>query len=148
MNADTGGIQDALHPQFGAGLSGRIVMMPTSRGSCSGSGVLLNLALIGNAPAVFVFREDEEVLTLGAVVAARMFGKRIGVIRLDAVEYDRLAGAARAVVFEDKIDAIALARQFHPDIMRLQIDAQMDLTPEVFQKAVSGEAAFYRHMSV
>ena len=72
VNADTGEIQDVLHPQFGASLRGRVVMMPTSRGSCSGSGVLLNLALNGNAPAAFIFREEEEVLTLRRLCHARI----------------------------------------------------------------------------
>ena len=56
--------------------------MPTSRGSCSGSGVLLDMALNGRAPAALVFREDEDVLTLGALIAAEMFGKTLPVLRL------------------------------------------------------------------
>ena len=63
VDPDTGVIIDAHHPDFGATLAGRIVLMPTSRGSCSGSGVLLQLARSGSAPAALVFREDEEILT-------------------------------------------------------------------------------------
>ena len=44
-----GRIVDTYHPQCGELLAGRIVLMPTSRGSCSGSGVLLELSLNGNA---------------------------------------------------------------------------------------------------
>ena len=62
----TGEIVDAHHPQHGRSLAGQVVMMPTSRGSCTGSGVLLDLALNGRAPAALVFREAEDVLTLGA----------------------------------------------------------------------------------
>ncbi len=91
VNADTGDIQDALHPQFGECLADRIVMMPTSRGSCSGSGVLLNLMLNGAGPAALVFREAEDILTLGAVVAARMFNVRIPVLKLGEADYEALA---------------------------------------------------------
>ncbi len=98
VNAETGVIQDALHPQCGEALAGRIVMMPTSRGSCSGGGVLLSLAMIGRGPAALVFREDEEILTLGAIVAARMFDLKIAVLRLSPQDYDALSGEVSATI--------------------------------------------------
>ena len=91
VDSATGRIIDAHHPQHGESLAGRVVMMPTSRGSCTGSGVLLGLAFAGTAPKALVFRETEDILTLGALVAARMFGHEIAVLRLTAPEYDRLA---------------------------------------------------------
>lgn len=91
VDAQTGVIQDAHHPQHGQSLAGKIVLMPTSRGSCSGSGVLLELALNGHAPAALVFREDEGILTLGALIAARMFERPLAVLRLSKESYDSLA---------------------------------------------------------
>ena len=70
------------------GAPGRIVMMPTSRGSCTGSGVLLELLLNGHAPAALLFRAPEDILTLGALIAGRMFGKHLAVLRLNAEEYE------------------------------------------------------------
>ena len=96
----TGRIIDAHHPQHGADLSGRIVLMPTSRGSCTGSGVLLELALNGHAPAALVFCEDEEVLTLGALVAGLMFDLSLPVLRLDRESYAALARCPEAKVGE------------------------------------------------
>ncbi|GMG83183.1 aconitase X [Paralimibaculum aggregatum] len=99
----TGRIIDAHHPRCGAALAGRIVAMPTSRGSCSGSGVLLELALNGHAPAALVFREDEEVLTLGALVAERMFGRNVPVLRLSPGAFAALAAAPEARIAADRI---------------------------------------------
>ena len=90
VHPETGAVIDAHHPLNGQSLAGKIVLMPTSRGSCSGSGVLLQLALNGKAPAALIFREEEEVLTLGALIAQRMFGRTIGVTRLGVAEYDGL----------------------------------------------------------
>ncbi|WP_455372879.1 cis-3-hydroxy-L-proline dehydratase [Limibacillus halophilus] len=87
----TGKVIDAHHPQVGQTLAGRVVLMPTSRGSCTGSGVLLELALNGHAPAALVFHEDEDVLTLGALVAARMFERPLAVVRLSGDEYAQAA---------------------------------------------------------
>ena len=78
----TGRVIDVHHPLHGVSLTGSICFMPSSRGSCTGSGVLLDLLLSGRAPAALVFSEPEDVLTLGALIAAEMFGKLLPVLRL------------------------------------------------------------------
>ncbi|MCJ8309943.1 MAG: DUF521 domain-containing protein [Rhizobiaceae bacterium] len=98
VDPKSGTIIDAHHPQFGACLAGRIVLMPTSRGSCSGSGVLLELAMKGLAPAALVFREPEDVLTLGALVASEMFDCSLAVLRLSAADYQKLSQADQAAI--------------------------------------------------
>lgn len=108
VNAEDGVIQDALHPQHGQSLAGKIVLMPTSRGSCSGSGVLLELAQNGHAPAALVFHEAEDILTLGALIAARMFDHPLAVVRLSKVNYDRLAAQDRAHIMGPRIVADGL----------------------------------------
>lgn len=87
VDPETGVVIDAHHDLHGVSIAGKIVLMPTSRGSCSGSGVLLELAMNDRAPAALIFRADEEVLTLGALIAARMFDKTVGIIRLSARDY-------------------------------------------------------------
>ena len=76
----TGVVIDAHHPLCGESIAGRVVMMPTSRGSCTGSGVLLGLAFAGAAPRALIFREGEDILTLGALIAGRLFGHAIAVL--------------------------------------------------------------------
>lgn len=83
----SGRVIDVHHPLHGTSLAGGIVMMPTSRGSCTGSGVLLDLILNGHAPAALIFREAEDVATLGAVIAAEMFGRAIPVLRLTPADF-------------------------------------------------------------
>ena len=114
VNADTGIIQDAHHPQHRASLAGNIVMMPTSRGSCSGSGVLLELALNGHAPAALVFHEAEDILTLGAFIAARMFGKPVAVLRLTRESYDLLAAKPEAEIVGNRLVAGDLSLELSP----------------------------------
>ena len=103
VDPDTGVIIDIHHPNCGEKLSGKIVLMPTSRGSCSGSGVLLQLARNGNAPAALIFRETEDVLTLGAMIAERLFDKNIAVLRLVPKIYNLLSEEKSA-----KIDNLKL----------------------------------------
>ncbi len=105
VDPDTGHIRDAYHPACGESLVGRIVMMPTSRGSCTGSGVLLELALNGKAPAALIFRESEDILTLGALIAGRMFDRHLAVLRLPAESYEALAACSEVAIHDDRVEA-------------------------------------------
>ena len=101
---------DAYHPLHGQSISGRVLVMPTTRGSCSGSGVMLDLALNGIAPAAFVFREHEDVVTLGAMIAGQMFDRPVPVLRLDAATF-ALAAAGQEAELTDTaliVDGTAL----------------------------------------
>jgi predicted aconitase/predicted aconitase with swiveling domain len=98
VDPDTGVIIDVHHPNQGEILAGKIVLMPTSRGSCSGSGVLLQLARNGFAPAALVFRETEDILTLGAFIAARLFNSHVAVLRLAPAIYDALSTSKDAEI--------------------------------------------------
>lgn len=113
VDPKTARVIDAHHELNGVCLAGKIVLMPTSRGSCSGSGVLLQLALNGNAPAALIFREEEEVLTLGALIASKMFDRTIGVARLTAEDYQALSQAQRAQFNGNRISANGLSIDLH-----------------------------------
>lgn len=103
VDPDTGVIIDAHHPDHGASLAGRIVLMPTSRGSCSGSGVMLQLARNGQAPAALVFREEEDILTLGAMIAGQLFDRPVAILRLVEPLYDALSGAKVAEIRDGEL---------------------------------------------
>ncbi len=114
VNAQNGIIIDVHHEQCGQSLAGQIVLMPTSRGSCSGSGVLLELAMNGHAPAAFIFHEDEDILTLGALIATRMFDHPVGVARLSASDYDRLATKSHAKIRGTQLEAEGMSITLKP----------------------------------
>lgn len=130
VDPDTGAIIDVHHSGHGQSIAGRIVLMPTSRGSCSGSGVLLQLARNGSAPAALVFRDTEDILTLGAMIAGRLFGCPVAVLRLAPAVYDALSMAGEAEISHDmltfsdravplsppKTDALLLS-QFDKDLL-------------------------------
>lgn len=100
---------DEHHPAFGAQLAGRIVMMPTSRGSCSGSGVILDMLLNGCAPAALIFSEPEDVATLGALIGSELFGKPMPVLRVGQADFARLAQAGHVTISADSVTAEGFA---------------------------------------
>ena len=105
VSPDDGRVIDVHHPLHGACLAGTILLMPASRGSCSGSGVLLDLILSGRAPAALVFSGPEDVLTLGALVAAMMFDRPIPVIRVPDQVFRVLSESDRVLVARDRLEA-------------------------------------------
>ena len=110
----TGCIIDVHHPLHGRCITGGILMMPSTRGSCTGSGVLLDLALTGRAPAALVFSEPEDVVTLGALIAAGMFGKPLPVLRLSPEAWAQLAQAESATITETEVRAGELVMPVSP----------------------------------
>ncbi|KAI4723893.1 hypothetical protein E4T49_08389 [Aureobasidium sp. EXF-10728] len=90
----TGIIIDQHHPLAGSSLAGKILAIPSGRGSCSGSGVLLELLLNGNAPAGFIFEREELILTLGTIIAAEFFDKSVPIVQIESDEFVGLAGHA------------------------------------------------------
>ena len=100
---DTGRIIDIHHPNYEQSVAGKILMMPSSRGSCSGSGVLLALALSGFAPAAIIFSESEDILSLGGFVLERIFNKIFPILRLDKDAFALLAKAKTAKIEDCEI---------------------------------------------
>lgn len=121
----TGRVIDVHHPLHGICLTGGVLFMPTSRGSCTGSGVLLDLILTGRAPSALVFCEAEDVLTLGALVAAEMFDRALPVIRLDAENFTRFSRATNVRIDGNSIEADGLSLAIAPPAI-----AHLDLEDE------------------
>lgn len=120
----TGRIIDVHHPLHGVCITGAVLMMPSTRGSCTGSGVILDLALTGRAPAALIFAEDEDVVTLGVLIAAEMFGRNLPVLRLSEDAFAALAAAPQAHISANAITAPGLSISVNsPDATAL------DLTP-------------------
>ncbi len=119
----SGRVIDVHHPLHGQCLTGAILLMPTSRGSCSGSGVLLDLALSGRAPAALIFSEAEDVLTLGALVAAEMFDRSLPVLRVTQNAFAELRQAQWAHISPSMIEAGDLRIEVQPPAV-----AKLELT--------------------
>src|SRR6201993_3704747 len=93
VDPQTGEVIDRHHPLSGQRLEDRILAIPGGRGSCSGSGVMLELLLNGKAPKAILFEREEDILTLGVVVAEELFGKSIPILTLTPENFKAAVGA-------------------------------------------------------
>ena len=84
LDPETGRVIDVHHPQHQADVRGRILVMPSGRGSSSSSSVLAEAIRAGTAPAGVVLREADPIVALGAIVARELYGRTIPVVVSDA----------------------------------------------------------------
>jgi predicted aconitase with swiveling domain len=80
FDAATGRIIDVHHPQHGASLAGRVVVMPGGRGSSSSASVLAEAVRAGTAPAALILGEPDLIVAVGAVVATELYGVDLPVV--------------------------------------------------------------------
>lgn len=87
---DSGTIVDAHHPQCGQSVRGRVLAMPSGRGSSSSTAVLAELVRSGNGPAGILLAECDSILVTGALVAAEMYQVLLPIVELAPTQIQRL----------------------------------------------------------
>ena len=90
FDPETGEVIDRHHPQAGINLTGRVVVMPSGRGSSSSSTVLAEAIRLGTAPAAIVLRQPDDIILLGALVAKELYGLVCPVAVADGGDYEEL----------------------------------------------------------
>ena len=98
VDSATGEVIDRHHPLSGEYLAGCVLAIPSGRGSCTGSSVLMELISNGHAPAALVLAEPDEILTLGVLVAQTIFERSLPVLCIGQEAFAALRGRAFARV--------------------------------------------------
>ncbi len=100
VDVKTGRVTDVHHPLCGACVTGKVLCMPFDRGSCSGSGVMLEMIRCGTAPAGLLCIEAEPVLALAPLIGALLYNKGLPVRTVDRAFFERIP-AECTVIFEE-----------------------------------------------
>jgi uncharacterized protein len=80
IDSETGKVIDRSHPDLGACVAGRILVMPGGRGSSSSSSVLAETLRRGTGPIALVLSTPDPILTVGAIVAESLYGIRCPIV--------------------------------------------------------------------
>ena len=94
VDAETGDIIDHSHPGLGQNVAGKILVMPSGRGSSSSSSVLAEAIRRGTAPAGILLERPDPILAVGAIVAEFLYEIRMPLVVCDIarlVSGDRIA---------------------------------------------------------
>jgi predicted aconitase with swiveling domain len=103
MDPVTGELIDRRHPQRGARLTGRVVVMPSGRGSSSSASVLAEAVRAGTAPAAIILGEPDLILAVGSAVAEELYGVVVPVVVLAADDLAAITDDEVVRVREDGI---------------------------------------------
>jgi predicted aconitase with swiveling domain len=101
MDPHTGRTSDHHHPQLGATMTGRILVMPSGRGSSSSSSVLAEAIRLGTAPLAILLAEPDEILVLGALVAEYLYQRTCPILVLPKGARGAIATGDRVAVSGD-----------------------------------------------
>jgi uncharacterized protein len=87
LDPATGKIVEIGHPQRGKVVTGTILVLPSGRGSSSSSTVLAEAIRSGTAPAGIVLGKPDEIIVIGALVTAELYGVTIPVVVASPASY-------------------------------------------------------------
>ena len=97
----TGEIIDRRHPLSGQVAAGRILALPSTRGSSTTTAVLLEAIRRGTAPVALLTAGADSFLALASIVADELYQKPLPVIALDPEDFAMLETGQRLRVFDD-----------------------------------------------
>lgn len=73
VDPETGIVVDTTHPWYNRCVTDAILCMPSGRGSCTASQVLLELILKEMAPKAILLRDTDGLVCVGAIIAQEIF---------------------------------------------------------------------------
>ena len=80
VDPQTGRVIEERHPQFGESVAGKLVAMPTGRGSSSASSILAELLRRGCGPVGIVLAASDGILVAGSLVARELYGAECPIV--------------------------------------------------------------------
>lgn len=112
FDPETGRVVDQRHPLAGLAAAGRVLVIPSGRGSCSGSGVLLEAIRNGTAPAAIITSRIDPVISLGAVLGDEIYGAYPPVIVVTEAERRQIGSGD--VISVDVGGLVTITRRARP----------------------------------
>lgn len=102
LNPETGIIIDESHPLVGKSVTNCILCLPSGRGSCTASQVLLELILNNKAPKAIVLRDIDPLICVGAIIADEVFNVRqnsqpaqlLSIVQVGEEQFDHILQAS------------------------------------------------------
>lgn len=106
LDPSTGRVIELRHPQHGATVTGRVLVLPAARGSSSSASVLAEAVRAGTAPAAIVLGEPDLILALGAAVAEELYGVQVPILVLPADDLAAIRDGATVDIGSEGVSAV------------------------------------------
>lgn len=89
------------HSRAGESIAGKVLVMPSGRGSSSSSSVLAEAISRSTAPAGIILGHSDEIVALGALVARELYNITCPVVVLAAHDLDRIGDGTKVRIDPD-----------------------------------------------
>lgn len=103
VNAMSGMIQDIHHSLCGQNCKDKVLVISYDRGSCSSSGVMLEMIRQGTNPCAILCIEAEAVLALGPIIGQKMYGRGIAIRTIPEDVFNELPEGCKISFTDDAI---------------------------------------------
>ena len=90
LDPQSGRIIDERHPQLGHSVTGRILIMPGTRGSTSSPGALCESLRLGTGPAGILLPAPNVTILTAVTVAAELYDRSIPVLAIEEITLNNL----------------------------------------------------------
>jgi uncharacterized protein len=105
LDPATGSIIDVHHPQHDEVLTGKILVMPSGRGSSSSSSVLAEAIRARTAPAGVILADGDPIVALGAIVAEELYAITMPIVEVaGTADYADISRARGLRIRNDTIE--------------------------------------------
>jgi predicted aconitase with swiveling domain len=95
FNPESGEIIDTHHPQYGQSTGGSVLFMPESRGSAGTPAAIAEALRNGNGPVAFVLSKRDVNISIGVMVANRLYNLAVPVIEIPKTFMDQVLNGDR-----------------------------------------------------
>ena len=95
FDPQTGKIIDTHHPQYGEKVQNKVLFIPASRGSAGTPGGIAETLRNGSGPSAFVLAKRDVNISVGALVANRLYDLEVPVIQISLQDMELFCGTDR-----------------------------------------------------
>lgn len=106
LDPESGCIVDEHHPQCGKSVTGRVLVMPGTRGSTSSPGALADTLQQRNGPVAVIVPEVNVTILVAAMIARELYDIELPVLVVNWPDYRRLRDGQMLAIDDASISAI------------------------------------------
>lgn len=101
VDPHTGEVIDVHHDLNGQCMTDKVLLIPAGRGSCSGSGIMLEMIRQQTAPAALISIEAEPIISLGSVMGYELYQRGVPILTLDEKDFYNIPNKTMLNIAED-----------------------------------------------
>lgn len=106
VDAHSGCVVDRRHNLYGRCMTGHILVLPRGAGSCSTTGIMLEMIRIQTQPAAIICLDAEPLLCMASVIGKSLYERLVPVYTVTEADYALLTEGAEVSIAANQITIV------------------------------------------